>query len=827
MTRQSAGSPPSDSPLDDDTAAKLVASLPLDRKVRLLTGGAFWRTAAEPAVGLESMLLSDGPSGVRGEHWDEREPSLNLPSGSCLAAAWDRDLAYRFGQAMAAEARAKGVHVALGPTVNLHRSPLGGRHFECFSEDPLLSGALAAGYVHGLQDHGVAAVPKHYVANDSETDRLTVDARIDERTLREVYLAPFETAVTESGAWGVMSAYNSVNGTTMSEHDLLRRPLCTEWGFDGVVVSDWTAVRSTEASAAARQDLAMPGPAGPWGELLVAAVREGRVGEAAIDEKVVRLLRLASRVGALAGHPVPDEPPRAPEDFACEAAASGMVLLRNERGELPWSAGGIGSVAVSGQAARTPRAQGGGSATVVPTFLTTPLGGLRAALPSAEVHYDVGTVVSDAPAPLPPHTLTNPVTGGPGVRARFLDADGDEVFAEDRLATDLVWFGSPPPGARTLELTTRHRPEESGPAELGIACAGHTTLYADGEELLDVDFRTGGDVMGAGLFVPPSTSTPVRLEAGRDIELKVVHDLHSRTGTGRTESLVITFGLLPVVTDPDAEIARAAERARDADVAVVVVGTTSRAETEGRDRTTLALPGRQDDLVRAVAAANPRTVVVVNAGSPVLMPWHDEVAAVLLTWFPGQDFGSALADVLLGVREPGGRLPTTWPAAEEDVPVLSTRPVDGKLPYEEGLHIGHRAWLRAGRRPAYAFGHGLGYTTWRLADLAVPSAVDPGHALTVTVRVTNTGARTGKQVVQIYLSRPTSALDRPVRWLAGFAPVHLGPGASTEVAVELPARAFAHWDTGAGAWAHEPGAFLVHAGTAADDTPLTAEVRQP
>ncbi|MER7787020.1 glycoside hydrolase family 3 C-terminal domain-containing protein [Streptomyces sp. NPDC097640] len=815
---------------DDAMVAKLTASLTLERKVRLLTGGTFWRTHAEPAIGLDSMLLSDGPSGVRGELWDERSPSLSLPSATSLAASWDTDLARRYGTVLAREARAKEVHVVLGPTINLHRSPLGGRHFECFSEDPLLSGALAAHYVRGLQRHGVAAVPKHFVANDSETDRYTVDIRVDERTLRELYLAPFETAVAEAGAWAVMSAYNAVNGATMSENDLLRHPLSTEWGFDGAVVSDWTAVRSTEASASARQDLAMPGPDGPWGDRLVAAVREGRVPEAAIDEKVRRLLRLAARVGALrgagpAGYPLPAE---VPEDFGREAAAAGMVLVRNAPGGLPWSPDALRSVAVSGQAARTPRIQGGGSATVVPTHLTSPLDGLRAALPGAEVRYDIGTVVSDAPVPLPPHTLTNPATGGPGVRVRFLDEDGGEVFTEDRFASDLVWLGDPPAGARTLELTTRYLPEEGGPAELAVASVGQSVLYADGEPVLESDFRAGAEKeLGAGLFVPPTAATPVRLEAGREIALRVVHDLASRAGTGRTGSVVLSFGLLPVVPDPDRAIADAARAASEAEVAVVVVGTTPQAETEGRDRATLALPGRQDDLVRAVAAANPRTVVVVNTGSPVLMPWRDEVAAVLLTWFPGQDFGGALADVLLGVREPGGRLPTTWPATEEDVPVLSTRPVDGRLAYEEGLDIGYRAWLRAGRAPAYAFGHGLGYTTWRLDGLALPARIGPGAGLTATVRLTNTGHRPGKQVAQVYLSRPGSAVARPARWLAGFAPVHLAPGESAEVAVELPPRAFAHWEAApdGGGWAYEPGTFLVHAGTASDDTPLTEEVR--
>ncbi|MFD5315273.1 glycoside hydrolase family 3 protein [Streptomyces sp. NPDC127098] len=807
---------------DDSREARLVATLSLERKVRLLTGGSFWRTAAEPAVGLASMLLSDGPSGVRGELWDERQPSLNLPSATSLAATWDPGFAGRYGAVLAHEARARGVHVVLGPTINLHRSPLGGRHFECFAEDPALSGALAVGFVRGLQRYGVAAVPKHYVANDSETDRYTVDVRVDERTLRELYLAPFEAAVVEGGAWGVMSAYNAVNGATMTENELLRSPLDDEWGFDGVVVSDWAAVRSTEASARARQDLAMPGPDGPWGARLVAAVREGRVPEAAIDAKVVRLLRLAARVGALAdsGAERAPAPPTPPADFAREAAAAGTVLLRNHGRELPWHARDIGSLAVSGQAAATPRTQGGGSATVIPTALVTPLDGLRAALPEARLAYDVGAVISDAPVPLPLHALTNPATGEPGVRARFLDADGGEVRVEDRRATDLLWFGGGSAGAHTLELTTRYRPAEGGPTRLAVASVGRATLYVDGQPVVRAEFGHH-DGLGAGLFVPPTASGETTLEAGREVELRVVHDLTSRNS--RTGSVSLTFGLLPRLADPDAAIARAAETARGADVAVVVVGTTDRAETEGRDRETLALPGRQDDLVHAVAAANPRTVVVVNAGGPVLMPWRDEVAAVLLTWFPGQEFGAALADLLLGVREPGGRLPTTWPAEQADVPVIDTRPKDDhRLDYAEGPHIGYRAWLRAGRAPAYAFGHGLGYTEWRLDGLTLPDRLRAGEEVTATVRVTNIGPRAGKQVVQLYLSRQHSALDRPARWLAGFAAVHLEPGATADVPVAIPGRAFAHWD-GAG-WAHEPGAFTAHAGTASDALPLSREV---
>src|SRR4051795_12304299 len=337
----------------------LLGRLTLEDKVRILPGQDFWSTYALPAIGLRSMVLSDGPSGVRGAVWDERDPSLNLPSATALSSSWDVGIAQQYGVVSALEARRKNVDVVLGPTINLHRSPLGGRHFEAFSEDPVLTAELAAAYVAGVQELGVGATPKHYIANDFETDRFTANVVVDERTLREVYLLAFEKAVTESKAWLVMSAYNSINGATASENDLLETPLNNEWGFDGVVVSDWTAVRTIE-SARAAQDLAMPGPYGPWGDALVEAVRSGAVEEAAIDRKVLRILTLAERVGALQGT-VP-APLAVVEDgvaLAREIAVEGMVLLENRGAELPWDAAEVRSLAVIGANAEQARTQGG------------------------------------------------------------------------------------------------------------------------------------------------------------------------------------------------------------------------------------------------------------------------------------------------------------------------------------------------------------------------------------------------------------------------------------------------------------------------------------
>lgn len=789
-----------------DHLVPLLSALTLEQKAALVQGADFWTTVPLPEIGLRAMTLSDGPAGVRGPRWDEREPSLNMPSGSALAASWDVDLAYRYGAAAASEARRKGVDVVLGPTINLHRSPLGGRHFECLSEDPELTAELGAAYVRGLQDNGVAATPKHFVANDSETDRFTVDVQVDERALRELYLAPFERTV-DAGAWSIMSSYNAVDGVTMTENDLLETPLNSEWGFDGVVISDWTAVRSLDAVAAA-QDLAMPGPAPAWADL-VDAVRDGRVREADLDRKVLRLLLLAERVGALEGSTAIEPTPVDATEFARESAIAGTVLLRND-GILPLDAGAVASVAVIGQNARDARTQGGGSATVIPAHIVSPLAGLRDAFGDDRVTYELGAVTQEGVAELPLSQMRNPATGEPGLRVRFLDAAGTELFAEDRRASALVWFGGDAPieASRTVVFETVYTPEQSGAIELGFAGANPARVFVDDELVLDDSPVLEGTDLGAAFLNPPSITATVQVEAGREIAVRAEF---SRDGSGTLSgAMSATLGIAPERTDPDELIARAVAAAEAAEVAVVVVGTNSKVESEGYDRTSLDLPGRQDDLVRAVARANPRTIVIVNAGSPVVLPWASDVAAVVQGYFGGQEFGTALAAVLTGAAEPGGRLPTTWPASMADVPVLEVTPTDGVLRYDEGIHVGYRAWLRTDTAPAFPFGHGLGYTSWSW-DAAERDGDD------LVVRLTNTGERDGRQVVQVYAERAESSVERPSRWLVGFAAVTAAPGESVEARVTVPARRLAHWD---GAWVTEPGDFTLLAGASVVETPL-------
>ncbi|MFJ2274532.1 glycoside hydrolase family 3 C-terminal domain-containing protein [Streptomyces sp. NPDC087866] len=876
--------------MTDEETEPLLDKLDAAMKVRLLTGASTWRTYAEPAVGLRPLTLSDGPAGVRGETWDERETSLVLPSPTALAASWDERLLTDLGALLASEARRKGVDVLLAPTLNLHRSPLGGRHFECFSEDPLLTGRTGAALIRGIQSGGVAATAKHFVGNDAETDRLTVDVRIDERTLHEVYLAPFEEAVA-AGVWAVMSAYNKVDGVTMSASPLLDRPLKKDWGFDGLVVSDWGGVRTLLETARSGQDLAMPGPDGPWAAGLLAALEQGLVPAEAVDDKVRRLLRLARRVGALGADGVgafgsdrsahrvngtgsdrsarrvdgtgsdrsahrvngtgsdrpahrvngtgsdrparrvdgtgsdrsARRPPVAPDAARAllrRAVSAGAVLLRNEGGLLPLDPAALGSVAVIGPHATAVRIQGGGSAEVFPEDVVTPLAGVERALEGvASVTYRPGLPPSARPRPLGRDRARDPRDGEPGVLVRLLDAHGAELHAEHRLSGRIVEPSVPAGDAALVEIRALFRPAESGTWTWAVGGWGEMSLSVDGHEVLSGTFPLDSDDPTRVHVAPPLRTAGAEMTADREVEVVARRSLAPGSG------VATVLAAAPPAGDADAARAEALAAARAADVTVVVVGTTEQSDSEGHDRESLDLPEGQDALVRAVVRANPRTVVVVNAGGPVALPWHERVPALLLAWFPGQEAGDGLADVLFGRAEPGGRLPTTWAAAQDDVPVLGTAPgADGRLHYAEGPHIGYRAWLRSGAAPAYWFGHGLGYTAWEYEELTAPEPVRPGEPFDVRVRVRNSGRRRGREVVQVYLARSGSAVERPVRWLIGYAAVEAEPGESVVAVVRVDGRALAHWSPARHGWETEPGAFTLLGGPSAGDLPLTAEV---
>lgn len=798
---------------------ELLRQLTIDEKASLTGGDDVWHLPAVERLGIARLKMSDGPSGVRGERFGVRR-SLSFPCGMAVGASWDTGLLGRYGAALAAEARAKGVHLLLGPTVCIPRTPLAGRTFESFSEDPHLSARLTVAYVRGVQGEGVGCCVKHFAANDQEHERMTISAEVDEVTLREVHLPSFEAAVVEAGAWSVMSAYNRVNGTYCGEHPwLLGEVLKGEWGFDGVVVSDWFGTHSTVEAAIAGLDVEMPGPPHHLGHKLAEAVVGGDVAEDVLDDHARRILRLAGRTGVLDGAPAgtedqdPEDPTR--RAIARELAVAGTVLLRNE-GVLPLDPAHVRQVAVIGPNSDQVEVGGGGSSQVVPHRRTSFVAELRERLgDQVEVVHERGCSIDRGLPELDGRLLDD------GIHLEYIASprlDG-EAAGEDRLWTArFVALGDPMPGVPVRSMAVRGRAtlraDTTGTWELGIANAGRARLLLDGEVLVDnTTPQPGSFFYGMG---SSTVSAHVELVAGEPHELRIelVNDELPVAG------FAISAGRPPV----EDELGRAVAAAEAADVAVVVVGSNSQWETEGADRADLRLVADQDELVRAVAAANPRTVVVVNSGAPVAMPWADDVAAVVMLWYPGEEGGAALADVVAGLADPGGRLPITFPAAVEDIAAHGFYPgEEGRVTYGEGLLVGYRHADAHGIEPRWCFGHGLSFTTFELGE---PVVTVQAWRATVELEVRNRGPRRGTEVVQVYAGRGERD-GRPLRELRGFAKVELEPGAATRVAVDLDPRSFARWDAPTGGWVTDPGTWTIHVGRSSRDLPHQTAVDVP
>jgi beta-glucosidase len=796
-----------------DRTEALLAALTLDEKAALLAGADLWSSTPLARLGIPALRVTDGPNGARGSAMSGGPSSACFPCGAALAASWDPALVERVGAALAAEARSKGAHVLLAPTVNIQRTPIGGRNFECHSEDPHLAARIAAAYVRGVQAGGVGACVKHFACNDTECERHTASAEVDERALREIYLAPFEAAVREAGAWSLMAAYNRLGGAHCTEHErLLGAILRGEWGFDGVVVSDWFATRSTTASARAGMDLEMPGPARHYGAKLAAAVRGGEVPEAAIDASVRRLLRLMERTGAFARAGQPERAVDLPEHraLAREAAASGIVLLRNQGDALPLDAARLRSLAVIGPNADRAVIQGGGSARVTPHYAVTPLEGIRARCGAAvELVFERGCR-NDRGVPV--------LAPAGGFAVEFFagaEPDGAAVLSEHAASGELIWLAPPVPLAPDRPFSARLRGRFTaavdGPHRLSLTSAGRSRLRADGQELVDnwTAPQRGSSFFGFG---SREVGGEIALRAGQSVALEVDF-LHDRPG-----SLAgLRCGCLP--PEPADALERAEAAARRADAAVVVVGLDADWETEGRDRESFSLPGRQDELVERIAAANPRTIVVVNAGSPVAMDWAERVPAVVQLWYPGQEAGRALADVLFGDVDPGGRLPLSFPKRLEDTPAFAYYPPrNGVMRYGEGIFVGYRGYDARGIEPRFPFGHGLSYARFEYGALRLERAVlRGGESVECSVDVANRGARAGSEVVQLYVSDLEARVPRPPRELRAFAKLTLAAGQRRTVRFRLDERAFACWHVAQGAWRAEPGAYEIAVGRSSRD----------
>jgi beta-glucosidase len=762
-----------------------VRKLTLDEKVRLLTGEDFWTTYALPSIGLRKMVVSDGPSGVRGELWDERSPSLSLPSATAFASTWDLEVLGQVGEVMAHEARTKNVDVVLGPTINLHRSPLGGRHFEAYSEDAVLSGKLASAFVNGIQGQGVGACLKHFIANDAETDRHTVNNILDEETLREVYALPFEIAVRDSNPWTIMSAYNRVNGPKMAASPLLNSMLKEEWGWDGAVVSDWTGVQSTVDTGNEGNDLEMPGPFGFWGEKLLAAVKSGEVSEDAIDAKVERLLRLAYRVGKFADAESKKEKAFTHEElqaFARSVGSQSIVLAKNEKSALPIEK--KTSIAVIGAHARFGRGQGGGSATVYPTEFVEPLEGLTRNAPAGStIEYALGVNSDSGLIQFNKNYLKNPATGQGGCLAEIFSPDGTVLLREDRFGGFFNWATQPWMFQYSfIRVSGIFTADSDGEYQFGVGMVGNYKVTI-GDQVHKGFIPMHSDDLGEFVLNPPFRSFGHSLKKGEEVLLTWEYP------QGSLPIPIASFyiGFREPSRTQAEEIAAAAALAAESDVAIVFVGTTAEIESEGHDRANISLPDSQDLLVSTVAKAAKRIIVVVNSGSPVEMPWFEEVDSILFTYFGGQQMGNAIADVVFGAVNPAARTTTTWAKTMSDLPVSNTTPTNGELHYSEGPFIGYRAWQKAKKKPLIPFGHGLSYSTFSAELLSADKSV-------AKVKITNTGNRDGAHVVQIYAHlQSDEAFERR---LAGFAKANLQSGESKEVEVLLEPLAFKRFKGG-------------------------------
>lgn len=805
----------------------LLDRMTLEEQVALLSGADFWTTVAVERLGIPKIKVTDGPNGARGGgSLVGGVKSACFPAAIGIGAAWNPDLVREMGVALAEEAKTKSARVLLAPTVNIHRSGLNGRNFECYSEDPMLTSALAVAYIQGVQSQGIAATIKHFVANDSEVERQTMSSDLDERTLREIYLLPFEAAVKKAGVWAIMSSYNRLNGVWTSEnHWLLNELLREEWGYEGIVMSDWFGSHTTEASVIGGLDLEMPGPTRDRGEKLVAAVREGRVPAETVKAAARRILLLLERVGAFADPAMEDEKAiDRPEHRALirKLGAEGMVLLKND-GILPLDKSALDRIAVLGPNAAEPRVMGGGSAQINAHYKVSPLEGIKSALSGTNRVIHLKACRNNR--------LTQMIRGE--VSVDFFhgrDWTGPVVQRSTAEESQFFWLDMPDasldPRNFSARIITRFRPDESGTHVFGLTNAGLAKLYVDGDLLVDGEtgWAKGDNFFGLG-------NSEIRmekaLEVGRTYEIRVDYRALPEGFEG-INIRASRFGVdLPT---SDAAIAEAVEQAKSCDVAVLVVGREGEWDTEGLDLPNMRLPGRQEELIEKVAAVNPRTVVVLQTGGPIEMPWLEKVSAVIQAWYPGQEAGNAIADVLFGDAEPGGRLPQTFPKRLADNSAvtgdLKTYPgKDGHVVYAEGLAVGYRHHDAGGAKPLFPFGYGLSYTTF---DWSTPraSSLDMGPSgVAIELDVTNIGDRAGAEVVQLYVKPKASRLPRPVKELKAFAKLHIAAGETATARLTLSVRDLAYFDPDARAWIAEAGDYELVIAANAEDIRATLPLR--
>ncbi|KAF3930924.1 Beta-glucosidase [Dactylella cylindrospora] len=806
----------------------MVSRLSEEKKILLLSGKDFWRTQPLPELNVGSLKTTDGPNGARGEFFTDGTPAALFPCGISLAATWNVDLLHKVGSTLAKEAKAKQAQVLLAPTVCLHRSPLGGRNFESFSEDPFITGKLAASYINGLQGGGVAATIKHFVANEQETIRMQINSVVEERALRELYLKPFEIAIRDADPWALMSSYNLVNGLHADMNPFtLQKVLREEWKYKGAVISDWGGTNSIVESVKCGVDLEMPGPAKMRGSALKAALDKGEISIQEIDDSVERLLRLLERTGRF------DLPPEEPQEKTLDttetrelirdAGVEGLTLLKNENNALPLGPD-VKRIALIGPNAKRAIAGGGGSASLKPYYNTTPFDSISA-FSGREIVFAQGAQI-DKWLPLASNICRTP-SGDPGVALEFWKGDkfeGTPLVIQTRSKTDLFLWDSAPVEVLpeySFKVKTVIVPETTGEHQFGFQSVGPGRLFVNKTLLIDNwDWTEAGEAMfEASVEVVAS----IYLEAGVPVEILVESTNETRP---KNKSSAPSHGYggcrIGYRESPTVDfIQEATDLASKSDAAVIIVGLDAEWESEGYDRQSMDLPkdGSQDRLISAVAKANPRTIVVNQSGTPVTMPWVGEVPAILQGWYQGQEAGNALSDVLFAVANPSGKLPVTFPKRLEDNPAYHNWPGENqRVVYGEGIYIGYRHYERLKLDVLFPFGHGLSYTSFEYGSVSISKLVlEEADSIIISVPITNIGSVAGKEIVQLYVRDVKSALPRPEKELQGFTKVELAPGETKVAEIALDKYSVGYYDVAIPGWIAEAGEFEALVGSSSQD----------
>jgi beta-glucosidase len=838
-----------------------LANMTIEEKISLLSGGSILGSSALPRLGIPALRMGDGPLGAH-----DPQPSTAFAAGIALAATWDRDLARRIGSEIGRDSLSRGAAFLLGPGVNLYRAPMNGRNQEYLGEDPFLAAQLVVPYIEGLQSHHVTATIKHFVGNDSEYARFDTDSVISERALRENYLPAFEAAVREAHTGAIMDSYNRLNGTWMTENAHLNTEIAKhQWGFDGVIMSDWIATKDGIASANGGLDLEMPAGVYMNEDVLVPAVKSGKLTVATIDDKVRRILRLYARFGWISPNPAPrssgplwigHDPldPSIPRynqqarQVTLEGALESATLLKNQGDLLPLDRAKFKNIAVIGPNADPGYATGGGSSMVVPYFVTGPFRGISDYLGvRGSVSYDQGIPRLDAIALQTGLTLTadgktagvtvetydnrafsgKPVSTrtetsiNPGQYAKPQIDQGDQQDIEMNLTDP----GMKAAMRKSLE-DTLHAPLQymRWTGYYHARMAGKYLVYVEHPAQYRLTIDSAAAIDNSEIAKAAVSQTLMDLSAGVH---KVVLDEFGVppfvSGTTR----------LGIVKEDALVRPNAIDLAKRADAVVLSVGFDTESEGEGADREFQLLPG-QNELIQQIAAVNPHTIVVLNAGGSVdAAPWIDSVPALLHTWYPGEEGGTGLAQILFGDANPSGRLPISWERKIEDNPSFAhyyPAPGSNRVVYAEDIFSGYRGFEHNHTVPLFPFGFGLSYTAFKYSNLQIRPSSSTGHrpessvAYEVAFDLENTGHRAGADVAQLYLSEDHPPAPRPVQELKGFARVQLEPGQTRHVVLPLDARSFAWYDVNAKAWRIDAGTFTVHIARSSADPQLDGSI---